>query len=86
MKKIKVALSAIWYPMAMASYFWRAFKRRDDVDLFVVGPFTDTWIPWAGGMHLPRKYVMTPDLALPGVSIGMNVPPDVVNNQLPWQP
>lgn len=86
MDKIKVALSAIWYPMAMASYFWRAFLRRKDVDLFVVGPFTDTWIPWAGGMYLPRKYVMTPDLALPGVAIGMNVPPDVVNNQLPWTP
>lgn len=60
MRKLKVVLSAIWYPVAMATYFWRALERRDDIDLVVVGPFTNTFIPWNGGIHLPVRYVKTP--------------------------
>lgn len=84
MEKIKVAISAIWYPMAMATYFWRAFLRRKDVELFVVGPFTGSWIPWNGGMNLPEKYVKAPDFPLPFPS--NNPPSDIVNNNLPWIP
>lgn len=86
MDKIKVVLSAIWYPVAMATYFWRAFLRRKDVDLCVVGPFTGSWIPWAGGMNLPEKYVIAPDFALPASAIGMQVPAGFVAPSLPWIP
>ena len=60
----------------MLLWFWRAFERREDVDLFVVGPFTGDWIPWTtvpgdtSGMRLPQKYVKTPNLPLtPGIPV-----------------
>lgn len=83
---IKVVLSAIWYPMAMATYFWRALERRKDVELFVAGPFTGDWIPWAGGMHLAQKYVKAPDFALPADAITRHVQAALVESQLPWKP
>jgi hypothetical protein len=49
----------------MATFFWRAFERREDVELFVLGPFTDNNIPWNGGIKLPRKYVKMPNFAMP---------------------
>jgi len=84
--KIKVCLSAIWYPLAMASFFWRAFEQRKDIDLRVVGPFTGDWIPWMYGMHLPQKYVKVPDVPLPKETIGQHIPASVVEHQLPWIP
>jgi hypothetical protein len=86
MNKIKVCLSSIWYPLAMATYFWRAFACRKDIDLFVVGPFTGDYIPWDGGMHLPQKYVRVPDFPLPRETIGQRIPASVVESQLPWTP
>ena len=65
MSKIKVVLSALLYPFSMATFFWRAFERREDVELFVLGPFTDNYIPWANGLRLPRKYVKMPHFAMP---------------------
>jgi len=85
---IKVALSAIWYPMAMATYFWRALERREDVELYVAGPFTGNWIPWGGGMRLPDKYVKAPNFALPFESVGYghHIPAAIVESQMPWKP
>jgi glycosyltransferase involved in cell wall biosynthesis len=60
MRKLKVVVSGIHYPLSMMSYFIRALQRRDDVDLITVGPFTNTYIPWNDGMHLPINYVHTP--------------------------
>lgn len=85
-RKIRVALSAIWFPLAMATYFWRAFLRREDVDLFVFGPFTGTWIPWMYGMNLAQKYVKIPDLPLPRESIGQGIPASAIEVHLPWIP
>lgn len=65
MKKIKVALTGIFYPMAMLRYFERALKRRPDVELVTAGPYTGNWIPWNGGMSLLPKYDKAPDFALP---------------------
>jgi glycosyltransferase involved in cell wall biosynthesis len=62
---IKIVLSSIWYPLCMGTYFWRALKRRQDVQLTVVGPYTGTMIPWQGGMNLPAKYAIAPDIPLP---------------------
>ena len=83
--KIKVCLLSIWYPLCMASYFLRAFKRREDIDLFVAGPFTGDWIPWMYGMHMPQKYVV-PDFPLPRDTINQHVPAAVINSQMPWIP
>lgn len=86
--KIKVLLLAIHYPLAMKSYFERALRRRDDIDLITVGPYTNTWIPWLGGMNLPAKYAVVPDFALPfAPNIGM-VNYEFVRALLPkdWHP
>lgn len=65
MKKIRVAISALIYPFTMMHFFWRAFERREDVELFVLGPFSDNKIPWNNGMTLHRKYVKMPNFAMP---------------------
>jgi len=86
--KIKVLLLYIVYPMALATYFKKALQHRDDVDLIVAGPYTGAWIPWQGGMELPSKYAIEPDIALPfGPSIG-EVNYDLVKAMLPagWVP
>jgi hypothetical protein len=89
MAKLKVVISGLLYPMGMMNYFWRALFKRNDVDLFVVGPFFNNWIPWAGGMYLNRKYVMQPDFPMAPelglqhsipfafASVGVNFKPDV---------
>lgn len=64
MKK-KVVLSALHYPLTMARYMWEAFEDRDDVELWVTGPFFGNWIPWNGSMNLDLRYVKTPDFPLP---------------------
>ena len=63
MKK-RVVLSAIWYPLCMASYFREALEQRDDIELITIGLFTGDWIPWNGGMHLPSKYVKPPTIPI----------------------
>jgi hypothetical protein len=85
-KKIKVVLSAIWYPMTTAIWFWKALERRKDIDLIVVGPFTGDYIPWNYGMRLPQRYVRVPDIALPPQIINQSVPSSIVECQLPWIP
>lgn len=87
MRKIKVVISGIHYPLSMMKYFIRAFQRRKDVELFTVGPYTGDFIPWAGGMRIPNKYIESPDVALPVSYInqrGMN--PSFIEAQLPWEP
>ena len=89
MDKIKVLLSSIWYPLAIASYWRNALKRNPNVDLKVVGIYTGSWIPWMGGMNLPEKYAIAPDYVLPfkpGLNIKANY--ELVRAQLPkdWHP
>ena len=62
---MKIALVGLYFPVTMLNYFRRALERRDDVELVTIGPFTGDWIPWAGGMRLPMKYVHTPTHPLP---------------------
>lgn len=86
-KKIKVVVSAIWYPLCMASYFVRALQRRDDIDLTLVGPFTGNNIPWDGGLKLPMKYVVTPDVPLPAGMAGISsLPFGMVSSQIHKKP
>jgi hypothetical protein len=65
MKKIKVALVGIYYPMAMLRYFERALERRDDIELITIGPYTGNWIPWNEGMTVLPKYAKSPTYPLP---------------------
>jgi len=83
---MKVVISGIFYPFTMMHYFIRAFKRRDDVELYTVGPFTGDWIPWNGGMRIPYKYVYTPDTILPKNFISQQVKSRLVESFLPWKP
>lgn len=86
MKKIKVAIGGIHYPLSMMSYFIRAFQRRKDIDLWLFGPFTGSWTPWMFGINMPQKYVVTPDLPLPQETIQQRIPSAVINSQMPWIP
>jgi hypothetical protein len=86
MVKLKVCLSAMWFPLTMALWCWRAFERRKDIDLFVTGPFFDDWIPWGGGMKLPREYVKQPHYALPPSAAKTKLPASFIEPQLPWRP
>lgn len=83
---MKIVLSGIFYPMAILRYFEAALRRRDDIELFAVGPYTGAWIPWNGGVHLPVKYAAFPELPLPQNSITAPVPIAFIEGKLPWQP
>lgn len=85
--KIKVLLFYIAYPLAIASYFRKAFQHRDDVDLRVAGVYTGAWIPWMGGMTLPEKYAIPIDYPLPFAPTIGEVNYDIVKSQLgDWTP
>jgi hypothetical protein len=64
MRKKLVVVSGTFYPLTMMHYFIFALKRRPDVELITVGPYTGTWIPWKGGMHLPQQYATPPTYPL----------------------
>lgn len=83
---MKIVLSGTFYPMAILRYFEAALLRRDDVELFTVGPYTASWIPWNGGMHLPTKYAKSPDYPLPSNMINTPLPVAMAQSTLPWQP
>lgn len=86
MDKIKIVCSQIFYPVTMGWYMIRALQRRDDVEVFTVGPFTGNWIPWAGGMRIDYQYVESPDLPLPQNLIGTKPSFEFIKNNLPWKP
>lgn len=65
MAKKTVVLSQIFYPLSIGRYFEAALKRRSDVDLITVGPYTGNMIPWNNWMALPQKYAIAPMITLP---------------------
>jgi hypothetical protein len=84
MNKKTVVLSQIFYPLSIGRYFEIALKRRTDIDLITVGPYTGNMIPWNNWMTLPNKYAIPPTITLP---IGPpSVPISFVENQLPQKP
>lgn len=84
---MKVLFLYLAYPLAMGTYFVRALRRRPDVDLKVVGPYSGSFIPWLGGMHLPVKYVLAPDIPLSYPPASPTVSYDYVKTQLKdWVP
>ena len=84
--KIRVVLSAIWYPLSMAGYILRGFERLKNIEIFTVGAFTGDYIPWANGMRLPQKYVRVPDLPLGTEYINKRVPYSLVAPHIPFEP
>jgi hypothetical protein len=90
-RKLNVALSALWFPLTMASYFVRAFERRADVELWTCGPYTGNWIPWTdrdhpNGITTPMKYLKVPDFALPSQAISTIPSAKIIEGKLPWTP
>lgn len=83
---IKIVFSQIFYPMTMGLWLLRALQRREDVELYTVGPYTGAWIPWAGGMSVPNRYVTPPALPLPWQGGLPVIPIDFIERHLPWQP
>lgn len=83
---MRVVLSSLWYPMSISRFYEAALRRRDDVELFTVGPYSGTWIPWAGGMNLLPKYAIQPDLPLPMGPHQTRVPISFIEKQLPFEP
>jgi len=61
---MRIVVSALWYPCAIAVYFLDAFRETGH-KVVTVGPEFGTWIPWKGGMHLPEKYAIKPDIVAP---------------------
>jgi hypothetical protein len=87
MNKIKILLTYIVYPLAMATYFKKALQHRDDVDLKVAGIYTGNWIPWLGGMTVPEKYATPPDVVLPYTLSMREYPYEAIKVQLgDWVP
>lgn len=82
---MRVILSGIFYPMAILRYFEAALKRRPNVELFTVGPYTGMNIPWNGGIDLSPKYAKSPDLAL-HQGAGNRVDIRFIENQVPFAP
>ncbi|MBC8553824.1 MAG: glycosyltransferase family 1 protein [Candidatus Brocadiales bacterium] len=81
---IRVAVSKLWFPVTMGRYIVDALERRDDVELWSVGPFFNDYIPWANGLNLPQKYVKIPDLCLPPNA--NKVSAKSIEAQMPWKP
>lgn len=81
MSKLKVGISALHYPVTMARYFIDAFERREDVEVYTVGPYFGSYIPWNGGMNLPLRYVKSPYLPLPNTA--NKIPYEMVKSQMP---
>ncbi len=92
MGKKKVVLTSTFYPMSISRFFERALRRRDDIELLTAGPYTGTWIPWSGGMHLPSEHAIAPDIPLAQNAIQTGerglIPFSMIEAQLPeaWQP
>lgn len=83
MAKKVVMLSGIFYPVAIMRYFERALEQRDDVELYTIGPYTGTWIPWDGGMGLPKKYDKPPTIPLnQHMPKGMKAPKGIIEKKV----
>jgi len=84
---LNIVFSTIYYPVAIGKYFDAALRRRDDVNIFSVGPWTSTWIPWKGGIHIDEKYSQPPDIPISKSLIGnVLLNPKAVEHQIPFKP
>lgn len=79
-----VAFVSMFYPVFMGGYFLAALKRRTDVEVFSIGPYTGDDIPWGGGMFV--KHVFKPELPLPASLLNTHPPVALIESKLPWKP
>jgi len=86
MSKIRIAASSIFYPVHMGGYMLSALERRNDVELFTVGPFTGEWIPWNSGLHISAKYIKTPNIPLPMSMVQQKISAKSIEAPMPWKP
>lgn len=66
--KRTLVISGLFFPLTMMHYFINAFEELGEdgkYDIITVGPFSNNYIPWNGGMYLDEKYVRVPTLPLP---------------------
>jgi hypothetical protein len=84
MTKKTIILVGIYYPLAILRYFESALRRRDDINLITVGPYSGNMIPWNNWMTLLNKYAIPPTITLPTGTL--SVPISFVENQLPQDP
>ena len=77
----------MYYPVSIGKYFDFALKRRDDVNLHTIGPWTSTYIPWMGGMYLQDKHSRPPDSPMSKTFCGqVKVNPKILESRLPFKP
>jgi hypothetical protein len=81
---MRIVFTGMFYPVFMGAYFLAALKRRRDVELFTVGPYTGDQIPWGGGMYC--KHMYKPDVELPTSFLNSRPPIGLVEHRLPWKP
>jgi len=81
----KILLLSLWYPLLISRYFWRAFQRRQDVELVTVGPYSGSWIPWSGGMNLPAKYAVPPTIQI-APALGTKLPYNLLKPKVDFEP
>jgi hypothetical protein len=87
MNKIRVLALSLWYPLSMSRFFEKALKHHPNIELKTTGVYTAEWIPWLGGVTLPSKYAIPPDVPLPFPPNVGRVSYDFVKAQLDnWKP
>jgi hypothetical protein len=80
--KKNIVIMSIHYPMSIASYFIKAWKKRYDCNVITVGAYTGANIPWGnGGMTLAQKYANPPTISL-GSQPQVEVPYGIVKTKL----
>jgi hypothetical protein len=80
---LKIAISGLIYPVTMMRYFWDALDRRDDLEVFSIGPYFGSWIPWGGGMEIAPRYVKTPTIPLSREMASHHIHPGMLKGMIP---
>lgn len=81
---MKILATQFFYPVSIGRYIIEEFQERADVELKTAGPAFGSWIPWNGGMNLPSKYALNPDIPFPNTN---QIPISMVEARLgDWKP
>lgn len=83
MSNFKVMISGLIYPVTMMRMFWEELERRDNIELYSCGPFFDDWIPWRGGITIPRMYIKMPTFPLSREMQNYHVHPQMIRDLVP---
>lgn len=76
-------ISGLIYPVTMMRMFWEELERRDNIELYSLGPFFDNWIPWRNGITLPSMYVKMPTYPLSREMTNYHVHPQMLKDLVP---